>query len=264
MVLTLLTDFGEEDGYVGVMKGVIWGIAPQVQIADLSHTIQPQNVRQAALVLERAVGYFPKGTVHVAVVDPGVGTSRRAIAARLGNQYYVGPDNGLFTPIIEQVENRGEPVKIVDLDKPEYWLPSVSQTFHGRDIFAPVSGHLAAGVALEDLGSEIDDPIRITLPRPERNGDHWRAQIAYQDHFGNLSTLLAEKDLIGSKPVKVRVKGVEIEGISRAFGERDQGELVAIFNNAGYLEIARVNGSAAEYLGAQVGDWIEVVPETKP
>ena len=139
-IITLLTDFGLQDGYVGIMKGVIWGIAPGVQIADISHAVKAQDVIQGALVLRHAVPYFPAGTVHTVVVDPGVGTSRRALAGRLRDQYFVGPDNGLFSLVLEQAEAQGETVEWVHLTRGEYWLPQVSAVFHGRDIFAPVIG----------------------------------------------------------------------------------------------------------------------------
>src|SRR3972149_2437787 len=144
-VITLMTDFGIKDGNVGVMKGVIWGIAPDVQISDLSHTIQAQNIREAGFILARSVPYFPKGTIHVAVVDPGVGTQRRPMAARIGDWFFVGPDNGLITMWLEHAEKENWTSEFVHLDRPEYWLPVVSHVFHGRDIFSPAAAHLARG-----------------------------------------------------------------------------------------------------------------------
>ncbi len=145
-VITLLTDFGLRDGYSGVMKGVIWKIAPQVQIADISHTIKPQNIFQGALALARTAPFFPSGTIHVAVVDPGVGTQRRPIGLRLGEYYFVGPDNGLFTLVIEHAESLGVVIQVFHLNQTTYWLPEVSRVFHGRDIFSPVAAHLARGI----------------------------------------------------------------------------------------------------------------------
>ena len=152
-VITLTTDFGLRDGYAGVLKGVIWKIAPEVKIADISHLISPQNVMEGALTLGRAAAYFPEGTIHVGVVDPGVGTSRRAIAARLGLQYFVGPDNGLFTVLLEQAEGKQEKIEVFHLNRPEFWLSSISNVFHGRDIFAPTAAHLGQGVRLESMGT---------------------------------------------------------------------------------------------------------------
>jgi len=165
-ILTLMTDFGLKDGNVGVMKGVILGIAPQTQIIDLSHTISPQDVIEAALILHRSVPYFPPGSVHVVVVDPGVGTARRPMAAELDGQYFVGPDNGLITRWLERVEREGKPARFFHLNQQQYWLPEISHVFHGRDIFAPSAAHLVTGVPLEKLGSSILDPVRLALPQP--------------------------------------------------------------------------------------------------
>ena len=163
-IITLLTDFGNRDGFVGSMKGVIWGLAPQVQIADLTHEIEPQNVREGALILASCVPFFPPGTVHIAVVDPGVGTSRRPLAARLGSQYFVGPDNGLITFWLESAMNSHQKIQLIHLDKPQFWLGEISSTFHGRDIFAPVGAHLANGIAIQSLGSPLDDPRESPFP----------------------------------------------------------------------------------------------------
>src|SRR5512137_1476338 len=136
-VITLLTDFGIRDAYPGVMKGVIWKIAPDVQIADISHSIRPQDIMHGALALARTARYFPPGSIHVAVVDPGVGTDRRPIGMHLGEHYFIGPDNGLFTLVLEQAEAKKDKVKIIHLDQPRYWLADISAVFHGRDIFSP-------------------------------------------------------------------------------------------------------------------------------
>src|SRR4030042_2951302 len=138
-VITLLTDFGIRDGYPGVMKGVIWKIAPDVQIADISHSIKPQNIQQGAIALARTASFFPAGTIHVAVVDPGVGTGRRPIGLHLGEHYFVGPDNGIFTLVLEHAESKQDFVAVVHLNQSNYWLPQISHVFHGRDIFAPVA-----------------------------------------------------------------------------------------------------------------------------
>ena len=167
-ILTLTTDFGTKDGFVGTLKGVIWSICPAAQIADISHEISPQNVLAGAFALWRAYPFFTEGTVHVAVVDPGVGTSRRPIAARLGGHTFVGPDNGLFTPMLDNAEKKGWRLEIVHLTNEKYFLPDVSRTFHGRDIFAPVAAHLANGVPLADLGSAITDQVRLYMAKPEK------------------------------------------------------------------------------------------------
>lgn len=157
-VITLTTDFGIRNGFVGIMKGVIYGIAPQAKTVEISHTISPQDIREGAYTHSRAASFFPQGTIHIYVVDPGVGTERRPLAARLGENYFVGPDNGLLTPLIEAAEQNKQPVEFFHLDNPTYWLPKISRTFHGRDIFASVGAHLASGVALINLGTPFDDP----------------------------------------------------------------------------------------------------------
>ena len=257
-IVTLTTDFGIKDGNVGVMKGVIWGIAPQAQIADLSHLIGPQNVREAALILLRSAPYFPAGTVHVVVVDPGVGTTRRPIAAQVGDQYFVGPDNGVITMWLEQAEAHRLLTRFVHLDRPQYWLPEVSHVFHGRDIFAPCAAHLAAGVALETLGTPSDDPVRLALPQPQRLAGGWRGELIHIDHFGNLASNIRIEHLYGEKIATVSLGGVNIEGMVNTFGERLPGELVALFGSTGNLIVSMVNGSAAQALNAKVGDAIEV------
>jgi S-adenosylmethionine hydrolase len=258
-VITLITDFGLKDGNVGVMKGVIWGIAPHAQIADLTHLIQPQNIREAALILLRSVPYFPAGTVHLVVVDPGVGTARRPMAAQIGTQRYVGPDNGLITLWLERAEADGMPVEIVHLDRPQYWLPEVSHVFHGRDVFAPSAAHLAIGVPLRQLGSPLTDPVRLQLPRPTRTRTGWIGEVIHIDHFGNVSTNLRQ-ELLGDQPnLVLRLCGVEIRGMVRTFGERPAGELVALYGSTGNLIASVVNGSAAERLHARVGDPVEVI-----
>ncbi len=258
-IITLMTDFGLKDGNVGVMKGVIWGIAPRTQIADLSHLISPQNIQEAALILARSAPYFPPGTVHVVVVDPGVGTSRRPIAARIGEQIYVLPDNGLLTLVLEKADREGQPVEIVHLDRHKYRLPEVSHVFHGRDIFAPAAAHLAAGVPLSAMGSWITDPVRLELPTPQPTPDGMRGQIIHIDHFGNLSTNIRQEDLQGIQELVVRLREKEVPGLARTFGERPPGELMALYGSTGNLIVSVVNGNAADRLGAQVGDVVDVI-----
>jgi len=256
--LTLLTDFGIKDGNVGVMKGVIWGIAPHVQIADLSHTVNPQNIQEAALVLFRSAPYFPPGTVHVVVVDPGVGTARRPIAARLGHQRFVGPDNGVLTLLLEKVQREKQPVEIYHLDRQSFWRADVSHVFHGRDIFAPIGAHLANGMPLSSVGTQIKDPILIPWPQPQPTDNGWKAEVVHIDHFGNISSNLMMEHLQSTRPLKVRLGGAEINGLVRTFGERPAGELVALFGSTGSLIVSVVNGSAADRLGVRVGDPLEV------
>ncbi len=259
-VITLTTDFGCGDFEIGTLKGVIWKIAPHVKIADLSHEIHPQNVLEGALLLGRCTPYFPKGSIHVAVIDPGVGTERQVIAARCGTQWFVGPDNGLLTLMLERAGQQKLPVEVVRVDQPKYWLPVISNVFHGRDIFAPVAAHLANGVTLSEIGTTIDHPLRLEIPQPKQYGKGWEAQVMNVDHFGNLATNLSLEHLIGLGEPAIRVGEVLIHGLSQTFGDRPPGSLVALINSEGYLEIARVNGSAARHLNVVTGDRVEVLP----
>jgi S-adenosylmethionine hydrolase len=259
--LTLTTDFGTKDGFVGTMRGVIWKICPQVQIADISHEIGPQNVLEGAIALWRAYPFFPDGTVHVAVVDPGVGTERRAIAARLGAQYFVAPDNGLLTPMIEDAEAKGQPVEFVNLTNPKYWLPNVSHTFHGRDIFSPVGAWLANGTALSELGPTITDVVRRPLPKPEKTATGYHAQITVVDAFGNCTTNLPAAVAQGVKKISFTLKGRQVDDLVTSYGHRSPGDIVALVDSESFVEIAVVNGSAANALGVKVGDPVEVTVE---
>ena len=258
-VITLTTDFGIKDGFTGVLKGVIWGICPDAQIADITHTVSPQNIFEGAMALYRAVPFFPAGTVHIAVVDPGVGTKRRPMAAGLGGQFFVGPDNGLFTPEIEDAEQKNLPVEFVHLNNPEYWLPAVSLTFHGRDIFAPVGAHLAKGIDLIRLGTSFSDPVRIPLPKPERTAEGWNAHVTIIDIYGNITTDLLADQLEGRTEISFHIRGREIKGIVESYGWRSPGDLVTLMDSEGYIEIAEVNGSAGKTLGALPGDPVQVI-----
>ncbi len=257
--ITLLTDFGTQDGYVGVMKGVIHGIAPGVPVVDLSHEVPPQDVFQGAVLLGRHFTYFPGGTIFVCVVDPGVGTARRAIAAQCGPYFFVGPDNGLLTPMLLWARGRGESLRVVNAKEPRYHLPRVSSVFHGRDIFAPVGAHLAAGVPLEALGPLVDDPVLLDFPTVERTPEGYRAQVIQIDRFGNLATNLERHALRGKAVSRVICGGREIPFV-RTFAEGRPGALVALWDSADLLSISLVNGSAARTLSARVG--MEVVVET--
>src|SRR5512138_1783174 len=181
-VISLMTDFGTKDGNVGVMKGVIWGICPTAQIADLSHRIQPQNIREAVFVFARHVPYFPKGSIHIVVVDPGVGTQRRPMAGQIGDWFYVGPDNGTITGLLERAEQSGWQTRFVELNQRKYWLPTISFVFHGRDIFSPTAAHLANGVPLQELGTFFNDPVRLQLPKPEKTQTGWLGEVTHIDH----------------------------------------------------------------------------------
>ena len=258
-VITLTTDFGLKDGFTAVLKGVIWGICPMAQIADITHSIAPQNISEGAIALWRAYAFFPAGTVHIAVVDPGVGTQRRPIAARLGEHTFVGPDNGLFTPIFDDATRLGFDREVVHLTNTRYWLPAVSRTFHGRDIFAPVAAYLATGVALRELGPLIDDPVRLVLSVAEKTSFGWHAHVTVVDVFGNLTTDLPAACLLPGENAHFRLHGREVRGMVSSYGQRSSGELVALVDSENFIELAIVNGNAARSLQAQVGDIVEVI-----
>jgi S-adenosyl-L-methionine hydrolase (adenosine-forming) len=258
-VVTLLTDFGEKDGYPGIMQGVIYSIAPECRVVDLSHTVHPQGIFEGSLALLRALPYFPPGSVHVGVVDPGVGTERRPIAARLGEQFFVGPDNGLVTSILEHTERSGGQVAFVHLDRPEFWLPSVSKSFHGRDIFAPVGAHLANGVPLKDIGSHIEQVNRLYIPLPTPLDKGWSGEVIHVDHFGNVATNIRSNHLLAFSAFHIKLKDHTIDRFFNSYGDAEEGELIAIIDSSGYLSLAVVNGSAADMMDTQSGDTIEVI-----
>lgn len=277
-IITLTTDFGTADGYVGAMRGVILSIALQARLVDLSHEIPAQDVHRAAFVLHTAVPFFPSDTVHLAVVDPGVGTERRAIAIETPDGRFVGPDNGLFTYVIAEAEEW----RAVELGNPRYHLPRVSETFHGRDLFAPAAAHLSAGVDLLALGEPVDEPIRLPLPRMDVRRGHIEGQILHVDHFGNLITSIGRlewrEDALALTPawsrrtapirfqadrVWVDISGREVSNVRRTYGEVPKGHLVALIGSSGFLEIGRRRGSAAEALDAHVGAPVTLrFPET--
>lgn len=256
-VITLMTDFGTADGYVGTMQGVILKIHPEARIVDISHEIAPQNVRQAAYVLHTSYPYFPDGTVHVVVVDPGVGSERRAVALRTERAFFVAPDNG----VLSYVAANKSVLEIVELTDPRYWLPEVSMTFHGRDIFSPVGAHLARGVPLSSLGQPLSEIITFDLPEPGIEADgSIRGHVLHVDHFGNIGTDILEEILGAQEKAEVRIAGRSIRGIRPTFAAADVGELVALIGSDGYLEIAVRNGNAGAALGVAVGDEVVVRP----
>lgn len=257
-IITLTTDFGQSDYDAGVLTGVIWSIAPQARVVDLSHAIERHNILEAALLLERCSPYFPPETIHVAVVDPGVGTQRRGLAARLGNLSFVGPDNGLLTSLLERARSAGGPVEIVHLSQPRFWLPEVSAIFHGRDVFAPVAAHLANGAPLSELGSPIADPVLLDFPHPQRSAGGWRGSVLHVDAFGNLSTNLDHTHIPAKGLVRIQIAGTQIDSLVATFGDGLPGQLVALFDSSGRLCISVVNGNAASRLKAGAGDPLEV------
>ncbi len=254
--IVLLTDFGTKDGHVGVMKGVILTIAPEAQIIDLSHGIQPQNIEEAALILSRTYRYFPIGSIFIVVIDPGVGTTRRPIALWLAGYYFILPDNGIITPILMEARTQTAAIEIVHLNNPAFWNENISSVFHGRDIFAPVGAHLANGIDLMDMGVPIQDPVLITLEQPKILTGRMIGKIIHIDHFGNLTTNIRREHLANTTHCLLNYKDYEITGLYTTFGDSEAGTLILLIGSTDYLLIARVNGNAAAYLAAVPGDRI--------
>ncbi|MFH7027132.1 MAG: S-adenosyl-l-methionine hydroxide adenosyltransferase family protein [Heteroscytonema crispum UTEX LB 1556] len=254
-LLTLLSDFGDRDVYAGVMKGVIAQINPSLRVVDLTHQITPQNLAAARFCLMNAYSYFPEGTVHVAVVDPGVGGLRRAIAIKFSQGFLVGPDNGIFSGVLAQTSA----IIAVELTNPNYWrVPQPSRTFHGRDIFAPVGAHLASGVSLQQLGREIDPAtlvqLDLVLCNPTETGV--AGCIQYIDHFGNLVSNIPANYVQG-KSWCVEVAGLTIPGCE-AYGDVKIGDAIALIGSHGWVEIAINRGNAQSQLQIQLGDALQV------
>ena len=256
-VINLLTDFGVQDEFVGVMHGVILTINPAARIVDLCHAVPPGDVQRAALLLSWSYRFFQKGTIHVAVVDPGVGTARRILCARAHGQLFVAPDNGLLTSVLQCA---ARPIAHLVKD-PRYWLPSVNHTFHGRHIFAPVAAHLSKGVTPSRMGPRVTVWQRLELPGVVWDGREWRGAIIDVDRFGNLITSVDRKSLEKLKgegrPV-FRVGGRTIAGIVRTYGEVKPGDLAAMVGSRGLVEFAVRDGCAARRLGVKVGDPVSI------
>lgn len=272
--VALLTDFGTADIFIGVMKGVMQGIAPHIQFIDISHHIEPQNVRQAAFALMNGYSYFPPETVFLVVVDPGVGTTRRPLAVRAGQYHFVAPDNGVLSYVLGNYPDHFA----VELNNPQYHLPDVSDTFHGRDIFSPAAAHLANGVSVESVG--VPAAELFSLPEPFFNYDDGviEGEVLHIDRFGNITTSIGvlrwgtEDRLrlaprfgeqrsplhLSAESVVIQFHDTTLYGIRRTYGEAMRGELLALLDSGGFLEIAVNQGSAANRLGAAIGDRIEV------
>ncbi|HLA86100.1 MAG TPA: SAM-dependent chlorinase/fluorinase [Thermoguttaceae bacterium] len=259
-IITLTTDFGVGSPYVAAMKGVILSINPKTTIVDLTHAISPQDVREGAIVLEEVADRFPEGTIHVVVVDPGVGTRRAIVYARIGGQQYIAPDNG----VLSRVMRRAAPVEVVRLENDAYWLPEVSATFHGRDIMAPVAAHLSLGVAPRELGPLHESLGEIAWPVAVHRGDRVEGVVLRADSFGNLVTNITADMLLG-RPTDGRACVVchlyETWGIYQTYGEQPRGTLIALIGSNGALELAIVGESAAERLALEPGTPVVVAWE---
>lgn len=297
-IITLTTDFGTRDGFVGIMKGVILSIAPETRIVDIGHWVRPQDVLEGQFLLIRAVPYFSKGVIHVAVIDPDVGTSRRPIVVASEGMFFVGPDNGLFTPWLEGAD-------VYHLTNTRYFLDKPSATFHGRDIFAPVAAYLAKGVSPAEMGERIDDPVRLEIPKPKIKKGTIRGEVIHIDYFGNLITNIpayamepflknqqmlgghyksqtARKASVVSENEKkaecgcvITVAKEKIYGLVNTYGSEPEIKtyvfkkdemsgstrpvpLVALIGSHGYLEIAVPMGNASQILNSRRGDTVTV------
>ena len=259
-IITLTTDFGLGSPYVAAMKGVILSINPQATIVDVTHDIGAQDIRQGSVVLDDVSRLFPKDTIHVAVIDPGVGTDRAIIYAEIGGQRYVLPDNGLLTRLLQ----REKASTVIRLEKPEYWLGDVSATFHGRDIMAPVAAHLSLGLDSKQLGRPHHEPTTLDWPEVRQDAGRIRGVVEGIDSFGNLLTNITA-DMFASRPTDERVVIVcgiyETWGIYQTYSEMPLGTLVALVNSTEHLELAVVGDNAAERLGLQIGTPVVVAWE---
>jgi S-adenosylmethionine hydrolase len=267
-VITLTTDFGLADAYVAAMKGVILGINPDARLVDISHTIKPQNIAQAAFILSTVYKFFPRGTVHLVVVDPGVGTERKSVILRTPEADFIAPDNGVLSYIVDEYTG-GEAVagrqpldtgkaQAIEIINRRYWRPEVSPTFHGRDIFAPVAAHLSLGTPPSEFGNPISSLVMLPLLQPHREPDSTLvSRILHIDNFGNLITNARNFDLPPETTgITVKVKNKLINGLVKTYAESDG--LCALIGSSGHLEIALKDGSAAVYLKAGVGDEVKI------
>jgi len=273
-IITLTTDFGYDDAYVAAVKGAILSINPEANIIDIIHSIKPQNILQAAFILSAAYRYFPKQTIHMAIVDPGVGSERQGIILKTPSAFFVAPDNGILSYIIDDlfpVESRSLTEQTHDLQEivfkkgleaaaitdPRFWRQPVSPTFHGRDIFAPVAAGLSLGISLYEFGEKINSLHVLPIPKPSLDPEgNLLGQVLHIDRFGNLITNIKSNDLPG-KDVMIEVAGYCIQGISDYYAQNK--EVMGIVGSSGYLEVSLRDGSACDFLGAAVGDEIKVI-----
>jgi S-adenosylmethionine hydrolase len=255
-MITLLTDFGSADHFAAVLKGVIASIAPQIPVIDLTHEVPPYEILTGAFLLEQSWRYFPAGSIHVAIVDPGVGSSRRPILIESQKRFFLGPDNGIFSFVLADEKARARV-----LDQPRYCLPNPSSTFHGRDIFAPAAAHLALGVKPSQLGSRIQDPLRSSSLAPVRLSRRtFTGQVLHADRFGNLITNFTPEQFpnLRNRPFTL-VAGLEtIELFASTYAHAAPGELTVIPSSCGYYEIALPQASAAQRLGIWAGSPLEL------
>jgi S-adenosyl-L-methionine hydrolase (adenosine-forming) len=259
-IITLTTDMGLDDAYVAAMKGVILGISPEARLIDICHTIRPQDIAQAAFFMGQACPYFPAGTIHLAMVDPGVGTDRRGIILKTKDAFFVAPDNGILSYVVKpKTDGRLPPgTEAVVLTRRKFWRKDVSATFHGRDIFAPVAAHLSLGRSISEFGETIDRIEVLKISRPRKTKGGLTGHIIHVDTYGNLITDIAAQDLPRTGTAfKININGRELTGLSRTYA--DTAGLLALIGSGGYLEIAEHNANAAATLRAKVGDKVNII-----
>jgi hypothetical protein len=242
-IITLATDFGLKDHYVGAMKGVILSINPDAILTDITHEIPPHSIFDAAFTLMNFYRYFPVGTIHVVVVDPGVGGKRKPIAVEADGNFFVGPDNGVFT-FVYRLSKRYRAYKITDS---KYVLSRISNTFHGRDIFAPAAAHLSLGVPVEDLGKKVGKPVTLEIKEPVVRGEEIIGEFIHVDSFGNLVTNIPSNLIKGKS--KIHIGRRVVEGVSKSYSDVSKGELLAIIGSSGFLEISMNQGRASDVIG---------------
>jgi hypothetical protein len=256
-LITLTTDFGSDSHYVAQMKGVILGICPNARVVDITHRVAPQDIAQAAWILRQVLASFPADTCHVAVVDPGVGTSRSIVLARIAAQFFVAPDNGLLWPLAQQ----SAPEWIRQLTRREFWALNPTPTFHGRDIMAPVAAHLGQGVSPAELGALVSQLVPLAAEGPRRTDQGLEGRVVFVDAFGNLITNIDARSLDTLRsPIHVHLprQGITCHGLVSTYGQRAAGELVALIGSTQQLEIAVVQGNASQRLGVELGDPVQV------
>lgn len=268
-MITITTDFGIQDAYVPAMKGTMLNICPDAQLVDVTHEISPQDVMEAAFVLKSALPFFPEEAVHLVVVDPGVGTERRAVALRAKGHWFVGPDNGVFPLVLDQAS----PDKMVELDNPDVWRsPSPSTTFHGRDIFAPAAAHLATGRSLASMGSPIESLETLHWARPTTAAKTVQGWVVHVDHFGNCITNIRRSTLADAAELDTEEPSIKelpplsgyagssvLEDLHSTYGDVAQGEPLLLFGSTGFLEVGVNGGNASELLDIRKGDSIKIV-----
>lgn len=256
-IITLTSDFGLQDHFVSVMKAVILGIHPESRLIDISHQIPAQDVMACAWVLRNSSMHFPPGTVHLVVVDPGVGTKRSPVAIKIGDQFFVGPDNGIFSLIADEYE-----YEAYHLNNTAYWKPNPSNTFHGRDIFAPIAAHLASGVSISELGERIEELVTYRWATPIADKDGIQGWVLHIDNFGNLVTNISSQiieEAIGGGSVKIYVGNTILNQMVDTYGDVEDGEPAAYIGSTGMLEVAIAKGNASEMLGVVKGAQISIV-----